>query len=95
MTEITSNNDTRISAGEVVLLFSAPWCGNCKMAHPMFEKKAAKLADTVTVLEVDCDKFPDVAKNYGITKLPAAVKLSDGIVESKVFGTPDVLGLLA
>lgn len=85
MTEITSVNDARLSAGKVCLIVTAPWCGMCKMMKPSFEKMASSVADVLFV-SADADRLPDIPKKYGIKALPTAVLLDDGNVLTTLHG---------
>lgn len=79
MTEITSINDSRLATGNVCLIVSAPWCGQCKMMAPSFEK-AASSTPGVLFLKGDVDKIQELGPKYGIKLLPTAVLMKDGEV---------------
>jgi thioredoxin 1 len=61
---------------EVVLKFWATWCGPCRQLAPHYETLAEK-ASGLKFVEVDVDKVPDLAVEYGVLGVPT-VKLFRG-----------------
>jgi len=61
--------------------FFAEWCGPCKMLSPIIESAKSKLGDDVTILKVDVDKNPEVAKQYGIRGVPTLILFKKGDIE--------------
>lgn len=55
------------NTGRVVMLFTAPWCGQCK---PL--KRAI---DHLPVIEVDADKFVELSTRYDVRGLPTVVEV--------------------
>lgn len=68
-----------------VLRFTADWCGPCKQYKPVFEKWAATRKD-ITILSVDVDEHPDLAKRYRVSSIPTTVILQDGILSDSHAG---------
>ena len=58
--------------------FWAEWCGPCKMAAPEVAALAREMAGKVIVLEVDTDKYPELAARFGIQGIPNFVVLRNG-----------------
>lgn len=58
---------------KIVLLFTAPWCGPCKMIKPMIESKIA--SSQTPVFTVNVDEAQDVAGRFNVRSVPAAVVL--------------------
>lgn len=63
------------AAGEKLVLVDlyADWCGPCKMLAPLLEEIARERAATVTVLKVNTDHNPDIAREYGVSGIPLVV----------------------
>ena len=66
-----------ISSGVVLIDFWAPWCGPCRMLAPYLEEIAEEKPD-LKVVKVDVDEFPSLAKEYGISAIPALHLLLNG-----------------
>ena len=54
--------------------FSATWCGPCRMLEPNLEE----LSKEYNVLQVDIDKFMDLADNYEILSVPTLMLFKNG-----------------
>lgn len=67
-------------------LFSAEWCGPCKMA------KAALPKDS-DIKIVDVDEFRPLALELGVRKIPQLLTLENGEVISRAVGD-EVIGKL-
>lgn len=72
---LNSNDfDNSIKEGLWLVDFSATWCGPCRMLEPNLEE----LSKEFNVLQVDIDKFMDLADNYEIVSVPTLMLFKDG-----------------
>lgn len=73
----TEYNSKIPEKGTVLLFFAADWCGYCKMMSIELNELIKKNKD-ITIINVDIDKHPIVAKNYGVMGIPVLVLFKDG-----------------
>lgn len=62
---------------QVVVQYSAGWCGNCRIMKPKFKRLAGENANAVFVM-VDAEKFPNSRKLAQVNNLPTFASFKGG-----------------
>jgi thioredoxin 1 len=70
--------DNLIGKGIVLVDFFAEWCGPCKIMSPILDSISEKYNDSVLILKVNVDNFPDLAKTYDVMSIPTLILFQDG-----------------
>ena len=65
-----------IQNGKVLVDFYADWCGPCQMLGPVLEE--AQNTVEFTLLKINVDEFPNIARRYGIMSIPTIILFKDG-----------------
>ena len=89
--EVTSDELTAelsSSTGTPLLLdVYATWCGPCKLMAPQLEEAAAELGDTVRVVKIDSDKYPEWSSKLRVGGFPTVVVFDrDGKEQDRIEG---------
>lgn len=86
MINLTSENFNDLINEEYVLVdFYATWCGPCKMMHPVLQNIANSRA-SIKIIQVDVDKFEDIARRYEVMSIPTLVLFKKGMEIDKKIG---------
>lgn len=64
---------------EVVVEFSAPWCGYCKRLAPVLKQVAKEYEGKIDFIQVNIDDFEALSDEYGIETIPTLVVMRKGV----------------
>lgn len=88
MTEInTENFESEVirSKADVMVSFTADWCGFCNNTMKMLSATERELKD-VRFLFADIEKNPDLAKKYSVRGVPTTLFFKDGEMKNRKTG---------
>lgn len=93
--EVDSNGfRAAIANGKTVCMFTAVWCGPCRLMYPRLETVARRLGKDYRFIKVDIDRCPTIAREYGCMTIPVIILFEDGKeqrrISSAAYGEEDV-----
>lgn len=87
-----------IAKGKTVCMFTAVWCGPCRLMYPRLEAVAKQLGKGYRFIKVDIDRCPTVAREYGCMTIPVIILFENGKeqrrITSAAYSEEDILRFL-
>ena len=77
LAEIISENEN------VIVQYSAGWCGNCRIMKPKFKKFSEDYNNTKFYI-VDAEKYPESRKLANVDNLPTFASFKNGQVANQI-----------
>ena len=85
VTDATFTSDVLEADGPVLVDFWAPWCGPCRVVHPILEEMNAE-RDDLTILSLNVDENQQTAARYEVLSIPTMILFKNGEIAKKIVG---------
>jgi thioredoxin 1 len=86
VTDASFDADVLQADGPVLVDFWAEWCGPCRMVSPVLEEIAGEYSEKITVVKVNIDENPRIARDYQIMSIPTMSVFQGGQVVKSIVG---------
>jgi thioredoxin 1 len=85
VTDASFKSDVIEADGAVLVDFWAPWCGPCRVVHPVLEEIDAE-RENLTILSLNVDENQQTATEYEVLSIPTMILFKDGAMAKKIVG---------
>ena len=84
--ETTFTKEVLESSVPVLVNFEAPWCGLCRIIHPLLSQFQTQCGDELKLVGVNADQNFKLSNTYRLKSLPTLLLIEKGIVKQKLEG---------
>jgi thioredoxin 1 len=88
LTDVTDANfqaEVLEAEGAVLVDFWAPWCGPCRVVHPILEEIDAERED-LKIVSLNTDENQQTTASYEVLSIPTLILFKNGEIAKKVIG---------
>jgi thioredoxin len=85
VTDGTFQSEVLDAEQPVLVDFWAPWCGPCRVVHPILEEMATE-RDDLRIVSLNTDENQQTAAQYEVLSIPTLILFKDGAEAKRVIG---------
>jgi thioredoxin 1 len=85
VTDTSFQSEVLEAEGPVLVDFWAPWCGPCRVVHPILEEIQVERED-LRIVSINVDDNQQTAARYEILSIPTLLLFRDGEIAKRVIG---------
>ena len=86
VTERTFNQEVLQSPIPVLINFEAPWCGLCRIVHPLLLQFQVECGEEIKIVGINADENFKLSTTYRLKSLPTLILIDNGNVKQRLEG---------
>lgn len=73
----------------VMIKFTAPWCGPCRVIQPILEEVAKEVEGKAQIVKLDIDDSPELAAKFKVKSIPTMIVIKSGeVIKTQIGSVP-------